>query len=160
MVILGNRSTVTTTRQDGSNARQRKPLRSLGHALVVEDDGLIAMDIAEALAEAGAEPVVTCVSVAEAMLELERAAPALLVLDVHLADRDDGWALAELAIQLAQSPPLILFTTATPSSIPPSASTLGHVLPKPFRTEALISLIEQQRPVGLIGRIRHALSGQ
>lgn len=149
-----------TTRQDRSSANKRKPFRALGHALVVEDDALVAMDIAEALAEAGAEPVVTCASVAEAMIQLELAAPSLLVLDVHLADRDDGWALAELAIQLAQSPPLIVFTTATPSSIPASAAGLGHVLAKPFRTEALIGLIEKERPAGLFGRIRHALSGQ
>lgn len=159
MVIHGNKSKVPTTQQD-RNAGKRKPLRALGHALIVEDDGLIAMDIAEALADAGAAPVVTCASVAEAMVELERAVPSLLVLDVHLADRDDGWALAELAIQLAQSPPLILFTTATPASIPPSASALGHVLPKPFRTEALIRLIEKERPASLFGRIRLALSGQ
>lgn len=160
MAIHGNRSTVPTTRQDHSSANKRRPLRALGHALVVEDDALVAMDIAEALTEAGAAPVATCASVAEAMIQLELAAPSLLVLDVHLADRDDGWALAELAIQLAQSPPLILFTTATPASIPPSASALGHVLPKPFRTEALIKLIEKKRPASLFGRIRQALSGQ
>ena len=160
MAIHGNRSTVPTTRQDRSSARRRKALRALGHALVVEDDGLVAMDIAEALEEAGAEPVVTCASVAEAMVQLELAVPSLLVLDVHLADRDDGWALAELAIQLGESPPLIVFTTATPGSIPASAADLGHVLAKPFRTQALIALIERERPTGLLGRIRHALSGQ
>ncbi|WP_343071053.1 response regulator [Novosphingobium jiangmenense] len=149
-----------STQQVGKSARKRKALRTLGPALVVEDDGLVAMDIAEALQEAGAEPVVICASVAEAMVQLEIAVPSLLVLDVHLADRDDGWALAELAIQLGESPPLIVFTTATPSSIPASAADLGHVLAKPFQTEALIALIEKERPAGLFGRIRHALSGQ
>lgn len=148
------------SRQDHSSAKRRKATRTLGQALVVEDDGLIALDIAEALEEAGANPVVTCASVAEAMVQLELAVPALLVLDVHLADRDDGWALAELAIQLGESPPLIVFTTATPSLIPASAADLGHVLAKPFLTEALIALIEKERPTSLLGRIRHALSGQ
>lgn len=132
--------------------------RSLGAALIVEDDGLIALDLAEALAEAGAEPVLTCSSIAEAMDELSRAIPAVLVLDVHLADRDDGWALAELAAQLGEAMPLVLFTTATPDSIPESARRLGHVIAKPFRTEDLISLIYRERPAGLLDRLRGAFS--
>ncbi|MBA4355390.1 MAG: response regulator [Novosphingobium sp.] len=136
----------------------RKARRALGHALVVEDDGLIALDIAEALADAGADPVVTCSSIAEAMEHLSRSVPALLVLDVHLADRDDGWALAELATQLGEARPLVVFTTATPESIPASAAQLGHVLAKPFRTDELIALVFRQKPAGLFGRIRGAIA--
>lgn len=135
-----------------------RPPRSLGFALVVEDDALIALDIAEALAEAGAHPVLTCPSIAEAMEELSRAVPALLVLDVHLADRDDGWALAELAMQFGEAKPLVLFTTATPDSIPESARRLGHVIAKPFRTQDLIAVIFRERPAGLFGRLRGAFS--
>lgn len=148
-----------TTGQDQDKPVRRRRPGPLGRALVVEDDGLIATDIAEALAEAGASPVEICASIAHAMERLERAVPALLILDVHLADRDDGWALAELAIQLGESPPLILFTTATPDSIPQSAAELGHVLAKPFRTEDLIALVRREKPRGLLGRIRNALSG-
>lgn len=146
--------------QDGASQGRRVARRTLGPALVVEDDGIVAFDIAQALAEAGADPVVTCASVAEAMAQLEQSVPALMILDVHLADRDDGWALAELAAQLGDSRPLVLFTTATPSVIPPTAAGLGKVLPKPFRMEALIALIEQDRAPGLFGRIRQALSRQ
>lgn len=135
-----------------------RPRRPLGFALVVEDDALIALDIAEALVEAGADPVMTCASIAEAMDELSRAVPALLVLDVHLADRDDGWALAELAMQLGEAKPLVLFTTATPDSIPESARRLGHVIAKPFRTEDLIAVILREQPAGLLGRLRDAFS--
>lgn len=136
----------------------RKGRRSLGAALVVEDDGIIALDIAEALTEAGADSVVACSSIAEAMEHLARTMPALLVLDVHLADRDDGWALAELAMQLGEARPLVVFTTATPESIPASAARLGHVLPKPFRTDDLIALVYREKPAGIIRRIRGALS--
>ncbi|WP_372732076.1 response regulator [Novosphingobium sp.] len=135
-----------------------KPRRALGRALVVEDDGLIALDIAEALTDAGADPVITCASIAQALEHLGRAVPSVLVLDVHLADRDDGWALAELAIQLGEVRPLVVFTTGTPESIPPSAAILGHVLAKPFRTEDLIALVYRHKPAGLLGRIRGALS--
>ena len=130
----------------------------MGHALVVEDDGLIAFEIAEALRDAGADPVITCASIAQAMEHLGRTVPSVLVLDVHLADRDDGWALAELAMQLGESRPLVVFTTATPESIPPSAAALGHVLAKPFHTDNLIALIFRHKPAGLIGRIRGVLS--
>ena len=131
--------------------------RSLGHALIVEDDGLIALDLAEALSAAGAESVVTCSSIAEAMEHLSQTVPALLILDVHLADRDDGWALAELATQLGDKRPLVVFTTGTPDSIPPSAAQLGHVLAKPFRIEELIALVHRHTPAGWLGRIRGAL---
>lgn len=145
---------------DPGNAAPLRKGRALGAALVVEDDALIAMDIAEALAEAGADPVVICPSIAEAMDALARTMPALLVLDVHLADRDDGWALAELAIQLSETPPRIVFTTGTPESIPASAAQLGHVLPKPFRTKDLIAIAQHERSGGLLGRIREALSSR
>lgn len=153
-------TTVSTTAQGKATQGRRRSLRSLGPVLIVEDDGLVALDIAEALSNAGVKSVVTCSSVVEAMAELEREMPALLVLDVHLADRGDGWALAELASQLGDSPPLILFTTATPAAIPATAAGLGKVLPKPFHTDALIALIEKERSTGLFGRIRQALSGE
>jgi CheY-like chemotaxis protein len=153
----GIRQVLEQGQNRGKPALPRKR-RALGSALVVEDDALIALDIAEALAEAGADPVSICPSIAEAMEALSRSVPALLVLDVHLADRDDGWALAELAIQLGETPPLVVFTTATPQSIPISAARLGHVLPKPFRTTDLVSLIHRERPAGLISRIRDAFS--
>lgn len=132
--------------------------RPLGRALVVEDDALIAMDIAEALGDAGAAPVLVCATISAAMTELAQAVPALLVLDVHLADRDDGWALAELAHQLAEAPPLVLFTTATPEMIPASAAALGHILQKPFRTDDLVSLVRRQTSGGLLARIRGVFS--
>ncbi|MBB3862249.1 CheY-like chemotaxis protein [Novosphingobium hassiacum] len=149
---------MTTPGHDRDKTGRVRPRRALGPALIVEDDSLIALDLAEALAEAGADPVLTCPSIAEAMEELSRAVPAVLVLDVHLADRDDGWALAELAMQLGEAKPLVLFTTATPDSIPESARRLGHVIAKPFRTEDLISVIYRERPAGLLDRLRGALS--
>jgi len=132
---------------------------SLGRTLIVEDDGLIALDLAEALTEAGAEKVAICPSVAAALGELERLKPDVLVLDVHLADRDDGWTLAELVSQLSARPPLIVFSTGAPDSIPAAIAGMGHVLVKPFPPEDLVLLVRahRQRP-GLIARLRGALS--
>lgn len=132
---------------------------SLGRALVVEDDGLIAMALAEALADAGASEVAVCATVTEALAQLDRLRPHILVLDVHLADSDDGWTLAELVMQLGPVPPLIVFSTATPESIPRAAAGLGYVLAKPFRPEELVKLVLDHRRASLMSRLGTAFGG-
>jgi CheY-like chemotaxis protein len=131
----------------------------LGNALVVEDEAIVAMAMAETLAEAGADEVAICHTTALALVEMQRLRPAILVLDVHLADRDDGWALAELALAISPARPLIVFSTGTPESIPPHIAQMGHVLAKPFPPEALTRLVRRHgRHPGLLGRLRNALS--
>ena len=128
---------------------------SLGRALIVEDDALVSMDMAQALTDAGAAQVVVCGSISAGLQELENVCPDLLVLDVRLADRDDGWSLAELAIQLNSVPPLIVFSTGSPTSIPADTAALGHVLAKPFPPEALVRLVRETRAGGgLLSRLR------
>ena len=74
---------------------------TLGRVLVVEDDPVLALAIEDALLhEGGAREVVICPSTAATMLELEKQRPDAMIIDVHLADRDDGWAIAELVDQL------------------------------------------------------------
>lgn len=127
----------------------------VGRALIVEDDALVAMDLAAALTDGGAKRVAICASISAALQEMERMPPDLLVLDVRLADRDDGWSLAELAMQLSSVPPLIVFSTATPGSIPAETAALGHVLAKPFPPAALVRLVREHRaPQGLLARLR------
>lgn len=131
----------------------------LGSALVVEDEAIVALAMADSLAQAGADTVATCHTTAQALIEMQRLRPSILVLDVHLADRDDGWALAELAMAISPNPPLIIFSTGTPESIPPHIAELGHVLAKPFPPDALASLVQRHgRQGGLLGRLRNALT--
>jgi DNA-binding response OmpR family regulator len=143
---------------------QPKPKRarqtSLGRALIVEDDPLLAMTLEDALRDGGAEAVVVCESVAAAMAELERLKPDILVLDVKLADRDDGWAMAELVTELSPRPPAIIFSTGAPEKIPEKVAELGAVLAKPYDPAALIAVLaEHRRKPGLLGRLREALAG-
>ncbi|WP_068070987.1 response regulator [Novosphingobium lentum] len=141
-------------------ATRHKPATtpSLGRALIVEDDALLAMTIADALTDGGATKAVICPSVAAALGELERLRPDVLVLDVHLADRDDGWTLAELVIQLSPKPPIIVFSTGSPENIPAAVAGMGHVLVKPFLPETLVTLVrEQQHRPGLFARLRGKL---
>ena len=133
---------------------------SLGRALIVEDDALLAMNLEEALLAGGAEAVVVCDTVSAAMTELERLKPDILILDVHLADRDDGWAMAELVTELSPRPPAIIFSTGAPERIPERVLQLGAVLAKPYDPAALIALLaEVRRKPGLLGRLREALAG-
>ena len=137
--------------------RKRQP--SLGRALIVEDDPLLAMNLEDALMNGGAEAVVVCDSVAAAMTELDRLKPDILILDVQLADRDDGWAMAELVTELSPRPPAIIFSTGAPERIPERVSQLGAVLTKPYDPAALIALLaEVRRKPGLLGRLRGALA--
>jgi len=142
----------------GKNGKPAK--LSLGRALIVEDDALLAMNLEEALREGGADDVVVCGSIAEAMTELERLKPHVLILDVNLADRDDGWAMAELVTELSPQPPAIVFSTGAPEKIPPKVAELGAVLAKPYDPAALIAaLVEHRRKPGLLDRLRVALAG-
>jgi DNA-binding response OmpR family regulator len=133
---------------------------SLGRALIVEDDALLAMSLEDALAEGGAEEVVVCNSVSAAMAELDRLKPDILILDVQLADRDDGWAMAELVTELSPRPPAIIFSTGAPERIPGHVAQLGAVMSKPYDPEALIAVLKEHlRKPGLLQRLREALSG-
>ncbi|MET0251951.1 MAG: response regulator [Novosphingobium sp.] len=133
--------------------------QSLGRALIVEDNPLLALELESALLDGGADEVSLCDSVAAAMVELERVKPDILILDVHLADRDDGWALAELVTQLSPRPPAIVFSTGSPEQIPEPIARLGIVLVKPYRTEDLIATLrEHLHKPGLLARLRGALA--
>lgn len=142
-----------------STRRPTAKRKSLGRALIVEDDALLAMSLEDALSEGGAEEVVVCDSVAAAMAELARLKPDILVLDVKLADRDDGWAMAELVTELSPRPPAIIFSTGAPERIPPHVAQLGAVMGKPYDPQALIAVLKEHlRKPGLLQRLREALS--
>ena len=143
---------------EATSSRKRQP--SLGRALIVEDDPLLAMNLEEALMNGGAEAVVVCDTVAAAMEELERLKPDILILDVQLADRDDGWAMAELVTTLSPRPPAIIFSTGAPERIPEHVAQLGAVLTKPYDPATLIAVLAGlRRKPGLLGRLREALAG-
>jgi CheY-like chemotaxis protein len=130
--------------------RRRKP--SLGRVLVVEDDKVLALSIEAALLDAGASEVVICPSIACTMGALERGAQAI-VLDVHLADRDDGWALAELVSLLGPTPPRIVFSTGSPEDIPPEIAEMGPIFEKPYDPAKLAEVLAGDTRRGLFARL-------
>ncbi|MCT2559204.1 response regulator [Tsuneonella sp. YG55] len=136
---------------------KKKGSLKLGHVLLVEDDALIAVALEAALLEAGAKSVTISTTTADAMAALRRHKPDGLVLDVHLADRDDGWALAELVNSVGPKPPRIVFSTGAPQDIPPQIAELGPVLEKPYDHAELVAALSRPPREGLMARLRDVL---
>jgi CheY-like chemotaxis protein len=129
-----------------------------GQALVVEDDPFLAMAMADMLVELGIQVVQTCASTGDAMARLAESRPSVITLDVNLADRQDGWALAELAQQTSETPPVIIFATGSPEMVPPRIARMGYVIGKPVVREDLHAILHQaHKDRGLIGRFRRIL---
>ena len=131
---------------------------ALGRVLLVEDDAILAMAMEDALRDAGAEEVTVCSTSAQALAALREHKPDCLVLDVHLADRDDGWAIAELVSSVGPHPPRIVFSTGAPDDIPEEIAELGPVMVKPYDAADLVALLREPPRQGLLSRLRSMLS--
>ena len=101
-----------------------------------------------------------CTTTDQALEALRRKKPDAIVLDVHLADRDDGWAVAELVETLGPKPPRVIFSTGAPQDIPQDVAVLGCVLEKPYDSADLVSLLGQPERTGIIKRLRGALGAK
>ena len=134
-----------------------KPLTQIGSVLLVEDDALIALANEQSLLDGGAREVTICSTTADALTALRETNPGGLVLDVHLADRDDGWALAELVNSVGPRPPRIVFSTGAPQDIPEEIAELGPVLKKPYDPDDLIAALAEPPRPGLLGILKKAL---
>ncbi len=134
--------------------QKRKIPAGFGRILVVEDDGLLALSIEQALLDEGAGEIILCSSTDAALVNLRQKRPDAIVLDVHLADRDDGWAIAELVNDIGPNPPRIVFSTGSPQDIPPKIAELGPVLVKPYDPADLIDAIRGPKRLGLFSRLR------
>jgi CheY-like chemotaxis protein len=131
---------------------------TLGRVLIVEDDPVQGMAIEAALRDAGVAEVLLCPSIALAMDALEGGPADAIVLDVHLADRDDGWALAELVDMLGPKRPRIVFSTGSPEDIPPEIAEMGPVFEKPYDPAQLAAVLVAGAKPGLFTRLRNAIS--
>ena len=115
------------------------------------------MLIEDALKAAGVAQVEICPTTDCALAALRRKQPDVIVLDVHLADRDDGWAVAELVATLGPDSPRIIFSTGQPKDIPEDIAAMGAVLEKPYAPEVLVDLLRQSEKRGVMSRLRGAL---
>ncbi|MBX9897518.1 MAG: response regulator [Qipengyuania sp.] len=139
------------TRKAATNGLQ------LRRVLVVEDDPILGMATEDTLREGGVEHVDICPTTDGALEVLKAELPDAIVLDVHLSDRNDGWAIAELVESLGENSPRIVFSTGAPQDIPPHIAELGSVLTKPYAPEALLAALREPGRRGLLSRLRDAI---
>jgi DNA-binding response OmpR family regulator len=130
---------------------------AIGRVLVVEDDPVLALALEDALLAAGAGEVAICPSMESTMAELEKGPADALVIDVHLADRDDGWAVAELVDMLGTRRPRIVFSTGAPQDIPEGIADMGAVFEKPYDPAALVTALVGEERRGLFAKLRGAM---
>ncbi len=128
------------------------------YVLIVEDDAVIGLTIEQALLEAGVATVDICPTTNQALAALRARQPDAIILDVHLADRDDGWAIAEIVRTLGPDSPRIIFSTGMPRDIPEDVAALGCVLEKPYDPQVLVDLLREPKRRGIISRLRGALT--
>lgn len=137
--------------QDGAPDQKT---RKFGPILVVEDDAALALAVEDALLDGGARAVSIAASTEQAMQILRHDRVETVILDVHLADRGDGWAIAELLRALGTDAPKVIFATGAPGEIPEHIADLGPVLAKPYDFEELVSLARGSAKPSLFSRLR------
>ena len=128
----------------------KNTLPPIGHVLIVEDDSLLSLAMEQALSDGGASKVTVCAGTQQALEVLREAKPQVVVLDVHLADSDEGYEIAELLSAIGPNPPKIIFSTGAPQDIPEDIASLGAILEKPYNPERLVELAREPRRKGLL----------
>jgi DNA-binding response OmpR family regulator len=116
--------------------------------LIVEDEGLIAMSLAEALVMAGYEVTGAASTVAEALTLARCLPPDLAIVDIRLPGRDDGIAGAEMLRRQQDLPILFLTGEIDPDSRKRAAA---------FRSSAL--LIKPVHALALLEAVQNILGG-
>ena len=137
----------------GRNRPGKRRPKGLGKVLVLEDDAVLALAIEDALLAAGASQVALSATIAHAMEHLNDMRPDAIVIDVHLADRDDGWAIAELIPFIGTKPPRIVFSTGSPDEIPAHIAEIGPILAKPYSPQDIVVALKEPARPGLLDKI-------
>ena len=107
--------------------------------LVVEDDALLGLDIAEQLADAGFEVIGPAISVAKAFRLMEQTACDVAVLDVNLGNE----TAEPVAIELrARGTPFVVLSGYSSDQHPPGFHP-APTLAKPARPEELVAMLDK-----------------
>lgn len=107
--------------------------------LVVEDEPLIGMDLAETLEERGLVVVGPCRTEVEALAWLADGRPDVAVLDVHLGGRPTSVLAAAL---VGRHVPFVVITGDPPHALPEAFRAAPYV-PKPFDGAVLATLVRR-----------------
>ena len=137
-----------------SRKPQAKGKPALGRVLIVEDDPVLALALEDALHAGCKADVVICPSMESTMAAVEEKWPHTMIIDIHLADRNDGWALAELIDLLGTKRPRIVFSTGAPQDIPEEIAEMGAIFEKPYDPAELVTALCGEDQRGLFARLR------
>jgi len=133
-----------------SRSNKRDPIS----VLVVEDDPVLGLTIEDALTHDNFARVSICSSAECSLARLRSEKFDAVVLDVHLADSDDGWEIAELIDALGSEDVRIVFQTGAPGDIPDHIRELGPVLAKPYDPEDLRAALKPKSRRRLLPGLR------
>lgn len=117
--------------------------------LVVEDDPLVLEIVVEALRDAGLD-VIQAKDGEEALTWCRQRVADVLVTDIRLPGRIDGWQIAERCREHDPSLPVIYTTGFSPVEARPVSGSL--TLSKPYHPERVVQAIKE------MGRDRPALN--
>ncbi|WP_029010479.1 PhyR family response regulator anti-anti-sigma factor [Azospirillum halopraeferens] len=125
-----------------TRARERVRDALTQRVLVVEDNPILAMEIGSVIADMGHVLCGTAANEREALELLQSARPTLALLDVRLADGDNG---IDIARRLREQRSLrTIFVTAFDGDLEElGARHLGHVVRKPFTGAAIRDAISR-----------------
>ncbi|MBL6458855.1 response regulator [Belnapia sp. T6] len=113
--------------------------------LVVEDEALIAMMLADDLETAGHEVMGPVATTAAALTLCETTLPDLALLDVNLAGGDNGVALACDLFARWHLP--VVFASSQPVEVLQEAPAALGIIHKPYQTETVLRSVEAVRAV-------------
>jgi DNA-binding LytR/AlgR family response regulator len=111
--------------------------------LIVEDETITAADIEETLEQAGHEIVAIARNHQQALVAVKKSAPDLALIDITLADGDDGIRTAESLLQQHWMPVIYLTAHSEQETFERAKQTIpAAYLLKPFRKNELAMQVE------------------
>ena len=121
------------------------PVSTIGRPiLVVDDDPTILATVSETLDLEG-YPVVTATNGAEALEQLERQLPSLVLLDMRMPVLD-GWGFIRAVRARGLTPIVVVMTAAADARRWASEIGAQGVLAKPFDLDELIAAVQRLGP--------------
>src|SRR5262249_51084677 len=111
--------------------------------LIVEDESLIALDLAQSLADIGFDVIDTVASSDEALRAASACRPDMVLMDVRIQGERDGIETAALLRERFQVPVVYITAYANNGAIAQAIRTeaYGHIL-KPFNPKELTEVLE------------------
>ena len=110
--------------------------------LLVEDNYIIALDLAELVREAGAEPVGPVATVRDAMAALEGEKIEAAILDINLGEEN---ALELASVLKGRAIPFAFATGYSPDDVLPPEQADAPVLAKPYSAAEVRATLDRLR---------------